>query len=409
MNMKAIKSFYILFLVMLLVLPACNEDDHSPINNGGDTPGQVSNPVAVSLPGATKISYQLPSDKNFLYVKAQTEIRKGVIREVKASYYTSNLIIDGFGDTTEYTVNLYSVGRNNLESNPVSVTVKPKTPPVFSIYESIISSVQETFGGIRFGMENPAEAEVRIYVNTPDSLGSVINAETFYTSAIKDNFSVRGYDTIARPFAIYVQDRWGNTSDVYEKVFHPWYEEKLNKTKFRGVQLPGDMTDNVQQGRVIIRLWDDGLTDNTMYQTNSGVKNLPHTFTIDLGAKVNLSRVLVHGRVSTQALYIYNAGMPKEWEIYGSMNPNADGSWDNWIPLRNTPCVSFKPSGLEVGQVNDDDVQRQKNGEEFEFDASDIPVRYLRWKVNSVWGGTSLNFFNMTEITLFGNVLETYN
>jgi hypothetical protein len=101
--------------------------------------------------------------------------------------------------------------------------------------------------------------------------------------------------------------------------------------------------------------------------------------------------------------------MPKEWEIFGSMDPAPDGSWDSWIPLRNSACVSFKPSGLPQGQVNNDDLQRQVNGEEFEFDATDIQVRYIRFKVNSAWGGASTNFLNMTEITLFGSVFEIYN
>jgi len=406
--MKAIKSIFVIFSIMILLIPACKEDAHSPLDKGGEAPKPVLNPVAEALPGSAIISYQLPEDKNFLYVKAQTEIRKGIIREEKASYYTNSLLIDGFGDTTEYTVNLISVGRNNMESTPVSVNVKPKTPPVFSIFSSLVGTVEETFGGIKFSMENPAESSVRIYVDTPDSLGNLVNAEIFYSSAVRDNFSVRGYDTIARQFVIYVQDRWGNTSNAYDQVFRPWYEVRLDKTKFAGIHLPGDMTDNFQQGRVIPRLWDEGLTDATMYQTNSGIMPLPHSFTIDLGVRVNLSRVVVHGRCSTNALYLYNAGAPKEWEIFGAMELEADGSWDNWIPLRNTPCLSFKPSGLEQGSVNNEDYLRQMDGEEFEFDLA-VPVRYLRWKVNSVWGGPSISFFNMTEITLFGNVTEIYH
>ena len=409
--MKAIKSMCVFFLIMLLVIPACKEDEgQSPVNKGGEAPRPVSNPKPVALPGAAKISYQIPDDKNFLYVKAQTEIREGVIREVKASYYTNNLIIDGFGDTIEYAVKLYSVGRNGMESEPVSVTVTPKEPPVFTIYKSIIGTVEETFGGIRFSMENPSEANVRIYVNTPDSLGNIINAETFYTSAVKNNFSVRGFDTIPRSFAINVQDRLGNTSDIYEKVFRPWYEVKLDKSKHRGVlpPLPGDNTNDIYPGRPITGLWDDQLGDNQSFCINPGTKTMPISFTMDLGVKAVLSRVIVHGRVNNNAAYLYNGGMVKEWEIFGSMTLDADGSWDNWIPLRNSPCKSFKPSGLEVGFNTDEDYQRQVDGEEFEFDSS-VPVRYLRWRVNEVWGGPTIEFFTIAEATFWGNVLEVYN
>ena len=402
-----IKSFHALFSIMLLFMAACNEYEHSPVSKDGKAPPPVSHPVAESLPGAAKISYQVPADKNFLYVRAQAEIRKGVFREAKASYYANTLVIDGFGDTREYTVNLYSVGRNGQESAPVSVTVTPHIPPIYSIYESIINSVQETFGGIRFTVENPSKADVRIYVNTPDSLGIPVNAEIFYTSAMKNTFSVRGFDTTPRPFSIYVQDRWGNTSDTYVNVFQPWYEVRLDKTKHRGIQLPGDNTNNIYSGRPVTNLWDEQYSDSRAFNINPGTKAMPISFTMDLGVKVALSRVIVHGRVNSSNTYLYNGGMPKEWEIFGAMEYDVDGSWDNWVPLR-APCESYKPSGLELGTANNEDYQRQVDGEEFEFDI-DIPhVRYLRWNVTKVWGGPSITFFIIAEATFFGNVIETY-
>jgi hypothetical protein len=402
------KSFFIVALIVT-ILQACRQENIFPLDKGGTAPLEVSDITATPLPGAARITYRLPDDRNLLYIKAQTEIRPGVVREIKASYYTNNFIIDGFGDTIRYVIRLYSVGRNNKESDAVTVTVTPQTPPIFSVFESVKESVTETFGGIKFNMRNPAEAEVRIHVNTVDSLGNTLPAETFYTSAAVDQFAVRGYDTLARIFSIYVQDRWGNTSGTCENVFKPMHEIKLDKNKFRSTPLDGDMNNEIQQGRVITRLWDEGLTDNTMFQTSPDIKPLPHTFTVDLGVKAYLSRILVHGRVSANNLYLYNAGAPKEWEIYGALTPNADARFDeSWIPLRTAPCVSFKPSGLPLGESNEDDRQRATNGEEFEFDANDRPVRYIRFSVNAVWGG-NYKFFNMTEITLFGSIVETYH
>jgi hypothetical protein len=386
---------------------SCSEEFHSPLNEGGGAPAPVSNPVAESLPGAARISYDMPDDRNLLYIKARAEIRPGVFREKKASSYTGSLVMDGFGDVAEHTVYLYSAGRNGLQSEGIPVKVKPDTPPVSAVFKSVAESVAETFGGIKFSISNPSEASVRIFVNTSDSLGEMAPVEIFYTSAVADNFSVRGFDSIPRKFSIHVQDRWGNSSETYENTFRPWMEEKLNKTKFTGIELPGDMTNNIQQGRVITRLWDEGLTDNTMYMTNSGIKPLPHTFTVDLGVKAILSRIVVNGRVSTNTLYLYNAGMPRQWEIYGSVQPGLDGSWDAWIPLRSSPCMSFKPSGLPAGQHTEDDYQRQVKGEEFEFDNM-TPVRYIRFSVNEVWGGASTSFCNMTEITLHGTIIEKY-
>lgn len=411
------KKYIILFIAFIAgyIFQSCTEEFHKPVNEGGDTPAPILNPTVTPLPGGAQITYQLQQDKNLLYVKAKAEIREGVIREVKASSYTSSLVIDGFADTSEYTVHLYSVGRNNKESEPVIVKVKPDTPPVFTVLNSIRESIQETFGGIKFNMQNPSEASVRILVNTPDSLDNMVTANAFYTSVPVDNFSVRGYDSQPRLFSFNISDRWGNTV-TFDSILTPWFEEKLDKKKFVSHELPGDMNRTTASGntRYIEYAWDDLITDAAKVFQTTGTTGvlLPHTFTFDLGVKARLSRVVVIGRLdygnsyATQKNYVYNAGMPKEWRIFGSNQPNPDGSWDeSWTPMRETPCVSFKPSGLPLGEFSDEDYQRQLNGEEFEFDYTE-PVRYLRWSVDKVWGGTSFSFFNIVELTLYGEIVK---
>lgn len=401
--MKTLKYIFFIPFISLLIMQACKEDIHTPENQSGDAPSPVMNPVIEPLPGASKISYELPSGVNLLCVKATYEPQKGVTREVKASYYTNNLIVDGFGDTLTHPVRLYSVGRNNKESEPVSVTVKPQSPPIFGIFKSIAESVQETFGGIKFKVKNPSEADVRIYASTIDSLGEWVPSETFYTSTAMGDFSVRGYDSTSRPFKITVKDRWNNSSDTLERIFHPWFEQKLDKTKFSQVNLPTDQNTPNAAGRGMFRIWDENYGNND-FVTTVGF-GIPQWFTFDLGVKARLSRIIVYNR-SSGATYIYNAGAVKEWEIFGSLNPNPNGSWDSsWTPLRDKPCVSFKPSGLPVGGYTNEDIQRQIDGEEFEFDANTIPVRYLRWKTTAVWGGKSISQINIVEITLFGSVI----
>ena len=114
-----------------------------PVNQGDDVPSPVQNPVVTALPGGAQISYQLPDDKSILYVKATAEIREGISREVKASTYTNSLVIDGFADTNEYTVYLYSVGYNNKESEPVLVSIKPDTSPIYIVRASIEETIQK--------------------------------------------------------------------------------------------------------------------------------------------------------------------------------------------------------------------------------------------------------------------------
>ncbi|MDR1667125.1 MAG: DUF4959 domain-containing protein [Bacteroidales bacterium] len=406
--MKTIQSFYRLWMIVaaLCVLPSCEEERHAPIQDTDAIPAAVINPVATSLPGAASISYQLPDDKNLLYVKAQAEIKEGVTREVKTSYYANSFVIDGFGDTLLYPVRIYSVGRNNKMSDPVIVPVKPQTPPVFTVYESIAESVQETFGGIKFSIQNPSKADMRIHFATTDTAGKPIT-ETYYTSSVAASYSYKGFDTLPRVFSFYVEDRWGNSSDYFTSTFYPWPETPLDKNKFRAAFLPGDMSQNYTN-RPIEKLWDNLLGDANMLHTLTGIQPLPHTITFDLGVKAFLTSVKVIGRSNTATQYMYNAGHPQEWRIFGSTAPNPNGAWDDsWTELRSTPCVSFKPSGLPAGQLTQDDIDYQLAGEEFELNY-EVPVRYLRWSVDAVWGGPTIQFFNMTEIWLYGRIVETY-
>src|SRR3546814_17529019 len=96
----------------------------SPVNTNDKQPVKVSNVEVENLPGGAKISYTLPTSENILYIKAIYEIRDGVEQEVKSSYYNRSLLIEGFPDTQEYDVKLYTVSRGEVESEPMTVQVR---------------------------------------------------------------------------------------------------------------------------------------------------------------------------------------------------------------------------------------------------------------------------------------------
>lgn len=402
--MKLHKIAYCL-LSLLLLLYACKEEEgHAPINGENGIPQTILNPTVESLPGAAKISYQLPNDRNLLYVKATCQLQSGELREIKSSYYSNNLTIDGFADTKEYVVNLYSVGRNGKESDPVEVKVQPLESPIYEVYRSIEASITETFGGVRFTIQNETRSNVRIYLYMLNQENEWEVAETYYTSAMKANFSFRGLEAVTQTIRMAVKDRWDNTTEYLEKEFTPLYEAQLDKKKFSQVDLPTDTNTPNSDKSVMDKIWDYTLNGNGndfVTKVNSG---LPQWFTFDIGVMAKLSRIVIQNR-STDTRYAYNGGSIKEFELFGSVDPNPDGSFDeSWIPLRNEPCISFKPSGLPSGEISDEDTQYQIKGEEFEFDMIE-PVRYIRLKTNKVWGETSKNI-NIVEITLYGDVVE---
>ncbi|NML41007.1 DUF4959 domain-containing protein [Chitinophaga sp. G-6-1-13] len=381
--------------IWLLYCNSCKEDKMSPLNND-QAPAPVSNVVVESTPGGAKISYMRPKDNDLLYVKAVYTIRSGVEREVKVSYYLNSLSVDGFPDTASYTVNLYAVSRGEKVSAPVAVQVKPLTPPVKETFRSL--SIGATFGGARVRFVNNAEADLAICVLTEDATGDLIPAETYYTKRKEGVFAARGFNTQKRKFAAFVRDRWNNHSDTLYAELTPLFEQKLEKSKFREVDLPTD-TYQAHMGK-IPNLWDDklGKSGDRIFHTKPG-SGLPQWFTFDMGVTATLSRLKLHHRDGgTDGPY--TGGDPKIYEIWGCNNPAANGSWDGWTLLMR--CESIKPSNAPDGTVTTEDKQfATVEGEDFDFPPDIPPVRYLRFKTLKVWG--ALDHMYIAELTFWGN------
>lgn len=384
---------YIVY-IGLLCLCCCKEDLLRPLNKD-EAPGPVTNVQVENISGGAKISYNRPKDNNLLYVKAVYAIRPGVEREVKASYYQNKLTIDGFPDTLSYPVQLYAVSRGEKASDPVTISIKPLTPPVKDVFNQL--QIAATFGGVRINFVNAAEADIVISVLAADSLNDLVPAETFYTKRKEGTFAARGFNTTKRKFAAFVRDRWNNHSDTLYAELSPLFEQKLDKAKFKEVDLPTD----TWQGHIstkIPNLWDDKLGGN-IFHTKPG-SGLPQWFTMDMGVKATLSRFRLHHRDGTTD-GPYTGGDPKIYEIWGSNSPANDGSWESWTLL--SRFESVKPSGLPEGTVTTEDKQfAVVDGEDFDFPADIAPMRYLRFKTIKVWG--ALDHMYIAELTFWGNV-----
>ena len=403
-DMKTFKLLNYIWLLAFVLLFACEQDLlHKPLNIDDKIPSQVRNPVVKNIPGGAIISYDLPQDiTGLLYVKAECEIRPGVIREVKASYYKTSLTIDGLGDTIAYDINLYSVGRNDKMSEPIKLEIEPLTPPIWEVYKSL--SVNEDWGGISFTFKNDLKADIVLEVFTKDVLDRWISVENFYTKRDSAKFAIRGFDPIETEFGITVRDRWLNRTDTLVGLYTPWKEEKLNKKLFKKLALPTDYTELHQSGP-FESIFDDIYADHGWVSKPdvSGVLGggMPQWFTIDLGVTTRLSRLVVfYPAYGTWTPYA--SGCPDRFEIWGSTNPSENGSWDDsWTLLRE--CKAVKPSGLPAGQYSQEDLEYAQAGDEFTFENAP-PIRYLRWKTLSNQAKSS--HVHIAELDLFGNILD---
>lgn len=388
-------NYLLSFFSVLMIFSGCKEDKLiSPLNQEGAVPGPVSNVRVENLHGGARFTYSMPTDEDLLYVKAVFNIREGYTREVRASYYTNSLTIDGFPTTDEYQVKLYAVSRSEKVSEPVTVSIHPLTPPVQEIFETL--NISGTFGGIHLTFQNTEAASVAVTVLTPNELGELAPVETFYTKTVNGSFYSRGFEPAERTFGVFVRDRWGNLSDTVKVVLTPLYEQLLDRTKLRALQLPGDNYVPQASQWGMEKMWNGISNDHEdIFQTMVG-SGMPSTFTIDLGITAEISRYKLFHRAGEN---IYSGAAPKLWEVYGSNNPDSDGGWLNWVLLME--CVSFKPSALPVGTYTTEDVQYGiVNGEDFVFPENVPAVRYLRFKMVQTWGRT--DFFHISELKFWG-------
>jgi hypothetical protein len=388
-QMKKIIFIASIFLMVAFGFESCKEEgrlDH--IDGSVPAPGQIDITAVAETYGGAVIRYKVPNDANLMYVKAVYE-RNGEICETKASVYQDSLVIAGYGDTNPHEVLIYSVGRNEKESEPVKRTITPLTPPILLAS----AELKETFGGINMIFANPAKADLAFILLIDTLGGRWAPLQTFYSKAEAGRFARREMKAKETKVAVYIRDRWNNCSDTIVKLLTPMLEEKIPKDKFENAMLPGDYYIPAEDAWSVYGL--QNLFDDVELRPGSGAyayhfatgyaAPFPEHFTISLGRRVTLSRFKIFPRLSIQQAYI--GPNPRTFEIWGTTNPPADGSFDNWTLLGRWEV--FKPSGYNpdgtVGTITQEDINYFNAGQDFEMDEINFPdasmeITYLRFR-----------------------------
>ncbi len=419
--MKLSKHIITGCLLVVITMCACKKDERGPLSKDKTVPGPVRNAQVTNLAGAALITYTLPDNENLLYVKALYTLN-GQQKEVKVSMFQKKLLVEGFGNTDERVIELYAVSRSEVMSEPVSVTIKPLTPPIVNVFRSL--KTDSTFGGINVKYVNADSANIVFEVLVADSVGDWQHVDFNYTSMKQGAFNIRGFPPVERTWGIYARDRWDNHSDTLKVKITPIYEEELDKTKFNDVRnafakyipqfapLPNSGLPVVNavdySGSYPLRnLYDDKVT--TMFHTKEKY-DLPVWIPIDLdksgASEFVLSRFKIWQRTGA---YIFNHGNPHHWEIWGTNKPNVTSTDPNntdpntgWVKLGE--YVMTKPSGWDVGQNSNEDIQVAADGQEFELPNGVPAVRYIGWKNIDSWGSIDgyTGFFHLFELSVWG-------
>lgn len=369
-------------------VPGYNE----PASNDMTKPQPVSNARVENLNGAAYIIYTLPNSPNILYVSAQYDDGAGRTFEVKSSYYSDTIRVEGFPDSKEYTVKLYTVSRTEVKSEPVEVKVFPKTPVYQAVFPTL--SIAPDFGGILVRAIDSLKEPIGIILITKDQYGRWMPIERHYTARDSIIFNVRGYDVAPREFGVYVTNKWGHNSDTIFNTLTPLPEILLDKSIFRALLYPGDSPS--AYGWLLSMVFDNNI--NTGYHTDE-VGTMPKSFTIDLGALSKISRYKIWERSGNG--FDFAHGNPKRWVLWGSATtPSADGSYNGWFRIGefNSPD---KPSGSPMGTVTSADIAFNKAGFDYNMPVGMPAVRYIRFQTLETWGNG--NFAHVMELNFWGN------
>lgn len=382
-----------ILLIFIIFFYACKEDlgTVKPIYNDGTAPKNVSDVKVINGKGRAVLTYKIPDDVDLSYIKARYEIRPGVYRETKSYKTNDSLVVDGFGEEKEYKVILTTLDIGENESKALEIKVNPMTPPIIDLVKTI--QLIDDFGGIGIVIKNPSESDFTISVSEKVVTSNMERPlKTFYTKAKDMIFNIRGYDPKPVNFVVSIKDKYGNIATPIEKLITPIEELMLDRTLFRAIKYDND-TKPLNASRDVEAIWNNVFGDDAFH--SGGDAKMPMSVTMDLGAKIKLSRFKYYPRTGVNA-FINNHYNIKKFELYGSNNPSSD--WSSWELMGEYD--SFKPSGLPLGQITNDDVAYAVAGEEFNVKTTAPEVRYLRVKILESWSG--LDGTQISEMKFWG-------
>lgn len=399
--MKPVLKLFVLLIIAVLVDVSCNKklESHQPVSDDGTVPPQVTNITVVNGNGNATISYAVPKDSVLSYVKAVYTITTGKQYEAKASYYNNSLLVDGFADTLEHEVKLYSVSRAEVMSEPVIVKIKPLISPIWLVYRSI--QILNAFGGYNLSAKNASKANMSIIVTKKNVFDEyeADNDKSVFTNADSILSKVRGLDTVDYRFGFFVKDRWGNKTDTMYQLIKPIYETELPKTNFTEFTLPGDAPQWNNNETAVRYMWDTryGWPWTSFTSQTAGGPN-PHMITFNTGVLARVSRVWIRPYPEGDR-YFYLTTM-KRFEIYGASNPSLSGALDNTWTLLGSYTVT-KPSGIPYGKDDASDQAAAIAGFSWEVDVTAPKVKYIRIRcLENFAGGTAQS---INELRVYGD------
>lgn len=427
-------------------------------------PGPVSNVQYEASYGGGVLTYNIPSDKDFLYVRAEYTIDNGMTISRTSSRYNKSLELTGM-DLGPYLVKVYAVDVNGNESEPVEIEVEPLGATVGPISETL--SITPGFGLFYINVENEYGTIVDVCVDMWVD-NKLIATRTFTTAAVAErvkiddlkddikytldvkirdnryayesevtefgNYQVLSDDTLdMKPLKVvedpdlYGPDNWDYTLTIPTQNLNKYQGAPKTQITISGMKVQSstyykfDKFRNaaIRHNEGGVYLFWDGRTDTHFesgdYDVGQG-PDWPWCYFVDMGRKVQLSRFRIWQVGGSH--FGVNSGGCKTFEFWGSNDPNpADGLLSELDSDPESTSNGWVLIGRYTFRVPASDIDIQKEfeeGTEFYID-EDNPkfsrtFRYWRFVGVSDWpaasGGRYWASGRLAEIVLMGKEVE---
>ena len=433
-DMKRIYAAIVFFMcsASLTTMSGCSGDE----GPAGPEPPVIEDYVITPINGGGIATYSIPDSEEVMYVMAEYE-RNGKKCVERSSVYSNTIRMEGFATTDPVTVAFYTVSRNGVRSEPVVKTFEPLTAPLYLVRQTL--SMVTDFGGVSVFWENRFNTEVGVAFLVKDENGEFRDNEYRFSRLEEVKETFRGFEAEEATFGACLIDNWGNTSDTLELTTTPYYET-MSKKPFSRVRLPGDVvSDTWAFSNVCNGTWHTSINTNSDAWLSGSKFGNGHMFTIDLGERMKMSRVVLYPRLRT-ASEPFGSINVRNFEVWGTsalkteMLSGHDYYWQD-IPEFDEPEEGGVPVAKEhwkndwqcLGEfeIVKPDVPEGANQQEiflaacgagfsFDFPIDAEPIHYIRFVVRRTWSGAgshpdiypprALNdYFMLSELSMYGD------
>lgn len=405
-------TIFIIFIGVILGFSSCDSQtdiyEKYIVPNGLIYPGPAQDPVAYPGDQRIKISWLRGTDPRVQKARIfWNNYTDSVELHVPAGIDTVSYIIAPIAENT-YSFMVHTYDDEGNMSIPIEILGTVYGDSYRNMLTNrLLKSTYYDGQDLMLNWGSAENAEVGILVNWVDTNGDSQNMHVDPTEieTMLPYFDIDkplSYSTTYKPDSLAI--------DVFEAItvetmIDP--EILIPKATWVAKAMPGDM--GVDDSYPLERFWD-GNTTNFMHSENP--VTLPCTFTWDLGLKAKLSKMKLWPRNHNDDRW--SKGHPRIFEIYGSLDPNPDGSLDDsWTFLGKFECV--QPSGNGIADPwlppTNEDVALANDGIEFEFVPGesvdpDATVQYIRFRSIEHFNPTQPPRILLAEISFWGMLVR---